>query len=135
MNELGIIAWIARESAYAPYSNYKVGCVLRLKDGNMITGANIENSIYSLTECAERVAIYKWKTGTWRDSPIDKLVYATDTPGHAAPCGCCLQVMMEHMSHDCTIAHYNGMNTKFWTLKELLPQSEVIKSLKKDLTT
>ena len=52
----------ARELACAPYSNFKVGAVVVLKNGELIHGANIENSAYSLCICAERTAILDRKS-------------------------------------------------------------------------
>ena len=49
----------ARESAFAPYSRFKVGAALETGDGTIVTGCNIENSTYGLTVCAERVAVFK----------------------------------------------------------------------------
>ena len=49
----------AREKAYARYSGFKVGAVIECKDGKLIYGANIENSSYGLTMCAERNAIFQ----------------------------------------------------------------------------
>ena len=49
----------ARERAFAPYSNFKVGAALETADGTIVTGCNIENATYGLTICAERVAMFK----------------------------------------------------------------------------
>src|ERR1019366_1143174 len=49
----------ARAHAHAPYSNFRVGAAVRAKSGRIFTGCNVENSIYGLTICAERVAIFK----------------------------------------------------------------------------
>lgn len=51
-------AFKASENAYAPYSNFRVGACVLLKDGTMIYGANIENAAYGSSMCAERNAIY-----------------------------------------------------------------------------
>ena len=58
-DELVKLALKAKEFAYAPYSKFKVGAAILTDDGEVFTGCNIENSSYSLTICAERVAIFK----------------------------------------------------------------------------
>ena len=45
--------------SYSPYSKFKVGCAIELSDGMIIKGTNIENVSYSLSMCAERVALFK----------------------------------------------------------------------------
>ena len=57
INELVKQAIKARESAYAPYSNFQVGAALLLKDGSYVVGCNVENASYGLTNCAERTAL------------------------------------------------------------------------------
>jgi homotetrameric cytidine deaminase len=44
-------------NAYAPYSNYFVGAVVRVKDGREFSGVNVENAAYPLGVCAEKIAI------------------------------------------------------------------------------
>ena len=57
--ELMYLAENAKQKSYSPYSRFKVGAALLTKDGKIYVGANIENSSYPLTVCAERVAFFK----------------------------------------------------------------------------
>ncbi len=45
--------------SYTPYSEFKVGAVLKTKEGKFYTGCNIENAAYTPTNCAERTAFFK----------------------------------------------------------------------------
>lgn len=47
----------ASERGYRPYSNFPVGAALLTKDGRIVTGCNVENASYGLTQCAERAAL------------------------------------------------------------------------------
>jgi len=81
----------AREMAYAPYSEYKVGAALVTPDKEIITGCNVENASYGLTICAERVAIVR--AVAQGEKKFVLLVVATENG--AVPCGACLQVLSE----------------------------------------
>ena len=65
--ELLHLAFEARERAYAPYSNWKVGAALLTKQGKVYLGCNIENSGFSATVCAERTAFFKAVSEGCRD--------------------------------------------------------------------
>ena len=130
ISDLNFAAWQARNNAYAPYSDYKVGCVVEQEDGKTFWGANVENSIFGLTMCAERNAIYKWLLQDGEVLPIKRLVVSFDA-ALAAPCGACLQVMLEFMDPEGEVFAYNGKTSKSWKLKELLPSSGVISTLKR----
>ncbi|MDR6124739.1 cytidine deaminase [Bacillus sp. SLBN-46] len=83
----------AREFAYVPYSNFKVGAALLTKDGQVFHGCNIENAAYSMTNCAERTALFKaYSEGV---TQFDSLVVVADTEGPVSPCGACRQVISE----------------------------------------
>ena len=84
----------ARRGAVAPYSNFQVGAALLTKDGNMITGANVESASYGLTCCAERVALFKALTGGERNFAAVAVVARLE--GGAAPCGACRQLLSEY---------------------------------------
>jgi cytidine deaminase len=83
----------ARDGAYAPYSYFKVGAAVRLADGQVFTGCNIENASYGLSICAERVAVFNAVSAGVRD--IVQLAICTDASTPSTPCGACRQVLWE----------------------------------------
>jgi cytidine deaminase len=85
----------ARESAYAPYSNFRVGAALLTKDARVFSGCNVENASYGLSNCAERTALYSAIAAGYRPGDFTHLVVIGDTDGPIAPCGACRQVMIE----------------------------------------
>ena len=80
-----------RSKAYAPYSNYKVGAAIQTNNNIIFGGCNIENSSYSLTCCAERVAIFKAISEGYKK--FKALSVSTDNGG--MPCGACRQVIWD----------------------------------------
>jgi cytidine deaminase len=113
----------AYNNAYAPYSNFKVGAALLLKNGEIISGANVENCTLGLTICAERNAIFYAYSQGYRKDDILKIAITADTKKAVSPCGACRQIMSEHLNKDCSILLTNINNDdKFETnIKELLP--------------
>ena len=85
------IAIRMRQNSYAPYSKYKVGAAVLTDSGEIFGGCNIENSSYSLTCCAERVALFKAYSEGFRT--IKALSVSTENAG--MPCGACRQVIWE----------------------------------------
>ena len=81
------------KNAYAPYSNISVGAALYCANGNIYTGCNIENSSYSVTMCAERVALYKAISDGEKYFLLLLLYSPSVDP--ILPCGACLQVYSE----------------------------------------
>ena len=86
-------AIVAREKTYSPYSHFGVGAALLCEDGAIYEGCNIENASYSLTNCAERTAIFK--AVSEGHTKFKTLAVVADTEGPCAPCGACRQVMGE----------------------------------------
>jgi len=92
-NDLIVEANKAREFAYVPYSNFKVGAALLSRDGQVFHGCNIENAAYGMTNCAERTALFKaYSEGI---TQFDSLVVVADTDRPVPPCGACRQVISE----------------------------------------
>jgi len=93
MDKLIAEAKMAREKAYAPYSNFKVGAAVLTSNGKIFSGCNIENSSYGLSICAERVAIFNAVSSGYRE--FTKIAVVTDSEPSASPCGACRQVIFE----------------------------------------
>ncbi len=81
----------ARQRAYAPYSNYRVGAALLTKSGKLFTGCNVESAAYPTSMCAERVAVFKAVSEGEREFAAIAVV----TSNGGSPCGACRQVLAE----------------------------------------
>jgi len=75
--------------AYAPYSRYLVGAVVRARDGREFGGVNVENAAYPLGICAERSAIAAAVAGGCRPGDLEAIGIT------ASPCGGCRQWLHE----------------------------------------
>lgn len=120
----------AAKNSYSPYSKFKVGAALLTNDNEIFLGCNIENSSFSLTNCAERTAIFKAISEGKKDfKAIAIMGSATDTFNeYCTPCGACRQVLAEFCKPDFKIIlgrmkEENKIEVKEYTLKELLPES------------
>ena len=109
----------ARKSAYSPYSGITVGAALLCGSGKVYTGANIENSAYSPSICAERVAFFKAINDGERE--FVRIAISGGRRGEPPrasfpPCGVCRQVMAEFCNSDFGIIFENGKELKFSSL-------------------
>lgn len=123
--ELIELAIKAREFAYAPYSNHKVGAALVGKSGKIYTGCNVENAAYSPTNCAERTAIFKAVSEGEREFTAIAIVggIGDKLSPLCAPCGVCRQVLSEFASGDLKIVMGTPDRITVSTLREILPYS------------
>ncbi|MDE6759088.1 MAG: cytidine deaminase [Lachnospiraceae bacterium] len=108
----------AAQSAYAPYSHFKVGAALLTKEGTVYTGCNVENASYGASNCAERTAIFK--AVSEGSTSFTKIAVIAADGSTAYPCGICLQVMQEFMPEGKILVEQNGMVVSY-NLKDLLP--------------
>lgn len=114
----------AMKSSYAPYSNYNVGAALLCKNGKIYIGCNIENASYSVTNCAERTAIFSAIANGEKEFTAICVVGGKngEITDYAMPCGVCRQVLAEFCNADFKV--YIGISEdeiKEFTLGELLP--------------
>ena len=111
----------ARERAVAPYSKFKVGAALLAKNGEIISGANVESASYGLTCCAERVALFHALTSGRKDF-VAVAVVARVTGG-PMPCGACRQLLAEYAPGAVVlVADSRALNKiREFPVRELLP--------------
>ena len=116
----------ARGNAYSPYSNFCVGAALLCSDGEIFTGANIENSSYGGTICAERSAFCAALGQGKREFVALAIVGAKRGESVCElcpPCGICRQFMSEFCSADMPVLLYDGQAICEKTLGSLLPDA------------
>jgi cytidine deaminase len=114
----------AMENAYAPYSNFRVGAALRTKDGQLITGCNMENSAFGQAICAETLAVaYAVSQGL---TEFDEIAIATEDSEPTPPCGACRQVLNEFAPNLKISSYTRDGQEATWTLDELLPHAFVL---------
>ena len=114
------LARAAMAQAYAPYSKFAVGAVLRGADGRLYAGCNVENAVYPLGCCAEASAISAMVMDGERR--IAEVLVMGGGPALVSPCGGCRQRLAEFASAG-TPVHLCGPRGKqrTMTLGELLP--------------
>ena len=118
-NSLAEKAVEAKAIAYPPYSNFHVGAALLTEEDKVYIGGNIESPSYSLTICAERVAVFKaFSEG---ERKFKAVAIASDAPEFCPPCGSCRQVLLD-LCGDIDIVMINyKKELKIMKLSQLLP--------------
>jgi cytidine deaminase len=122
-SELIAAAAAVRDSAYAPYSKFKVGAAVRM-DGHVFPGVNVENASYPISVCAERNAIAAAVAAGARG--LEAIAVCTDASPPSSPCGGCRQAIAEFADDPdrVTVIAFNiHGERRSWTLAELLPDS------------
>ena len=105
--------------AYAPYSSFHVGAVLRARDGMLFDGVNVENAAYPLGVCGEKTAYVTAVTQGYKPGDFDLIVI------NASPCGGCRQWHVEFKVDRVVFARGDGELVEY-TPDELLPDTFVL---------
>jgi cytidine deaminase len=120
-----------RKHSYSPYSGYKIGSAVRMADGKVYVGANIENASYGGTVCAERTAIWKALTEGSK-GPIKEIMVVSDETDPWPPCGMCRQVIAEFATPKTKVWLANTKEVvKVFSFEEIFPESFNSEHLKK----
>jgi cytidine deaminase len=111
----------AMHRAYAPYSRFRVGAAIRVSDGAVFTGCNVENAAYGGSICAERGAAMAAVLAGHRRFTV--IVVATESDEPTPPCGQCRQFLVEFAPELAVLSITAGGAEARWTLAELLPHA------------
>jgi cytidine deaminase len=112
----------ARDSAYAPYSKFRVGAAVLDEQGRIHAGCNVENAAYPQGWCAETSALAHLVTAGGRRVLAVAVVGVAEAP--VTPCGGCRQKLREFADDDCPVWVADlGTTRARTTLGELLPAS------------
>src|SRR6476620_8318552 len=118
----------ARDRAFAPYSNFKVGAAVCGESGTIYIGCNVESASYGLTVCAERVAI--WKGISMGETRFTSIAVVVETDDLTPPCGVCRQIIWEFCGDvPVILSNLTGRNEVI-PMGELLPRAFDSKFLK-----
>ncbi len=124
INDLIDKAIEARDKAYVPYSNFKVGSALLLNNGEYILGCNVENASYGLCNCAERTALFKLISDGYNKEDVVAMAIVGNTKNPISPCGACRQVMTELLNPNTPVVLANlKKDIKEMKVEDFLPYS------------
>jgi cytidine deaminase len=115
-DDLVVKAEAAAGQAYAPYSGYRVGAVVRTTDGRDFAGVNVENAAYPLCQCAEKTAIGAAAAAGYRPGDIVAIGIS------ASPCGGCRQWLHEWQIREVSFRRSDGSVVTYFA-GELLPDT------------
>lgn len=121
MNALIEHAYHAAEHAYAPYSHFRVGAAIRLQDGTIVTGANVENISFGLTICAERAALVRAIAEYGPAIRIHAIAVVNLNAAASPPCGACRQMLAEFTEPDAQVVFPAASGRCTLAFKDVLP--------------
>jgi cytidine deaminase len=112
----------ASKSAYAPYSNFRVGAAILTEGGAIHAGCNVENASYGLAICAERNAATAMAFATPEDRGIRLVAVFSPEASPCFPCGACRQVLREFGCREVIVEETSG-NLRRYPFEEILPHA------------
>ena len=117
----------AAQNSYSPYSGFRVGAALRLTNGEIVTGANVENISFGLTICAERSALVSAVSRFGPKIRIEAVAVANLNDKASPPCGACRQMLAEFILPDAPVLFPAADGIRTMAFSGLLPMAFEIK--------
>ena len=121
LDDLLKLAEQAAQNSYSPYSKFRVGAALRLTNGEIVTGTNVENVSFGLTICAERAALVRAVSQFGPEIRIEAVAVANLNDAPSPPCGACRQVLAEFTLPEAPVIFPAGDGPRTMPFRELLP--------------
>ncbi|MGB6830143.1 MAG: cytidine deaminase [Terracidiphilus sp.] len=121
LDELTQRAIEAARKSYSPYSHFRVGAALRLSNGEIVTGTNVENVSYGLTICAERSALATAVSQFGPEIRINAIAVVNLNNAPSPPCGACRQMLSEFILPDAPVTFPSSDGVRTMSFNELMP--------------
>jgi len=109
------------QNSYSPYSGFRVGAALRLTNGAVVTGTNVENVSYGLTLCAERAALVRAVAEYGPEIRIEAVAVANLNNAPSPPCGACRQMLAEFVLPDAPVVFPASDGTRTMAFRDVMP--------------
>ena len=122
--EMASLLELARQAAlhsYSPYSGFRVGAALKLTNGAIVTGTNVENVSYGLTICAERSALFAAVSQFGPEIRIAAVAIANLNEASSPPCGACRQVLAEFILPDAPVVFPAADGSRTMLFSDVFP--------------
>jgi cytidine deaminase len=113
--------------SYSPYSGLKVGAALKLSNGEIVTGTNVENVSYGLTICAERAAVVQAVSRFGPTIRIEAVAIANLNKMTCPPCGACRQVIAEFIEPEAPVVFPASHGVRVMPFSQMLPFAQDLK--------
>lgn len=107
--------------SYSPYSGFRVGAALRLTNGAVVTGTNVENVSYGLTICAERSALVAAVSQFGPEIRIEAVAVVNLNNAASPPCGACRQMLSEFVLPDAAVLFPSADGPRTMPFSAILP--------------
>lgn len=109
------------QNSHSPYSSFKVGAALKLSNGEVVTGTNVENISFGLTICAERSALVTAISRFGPNVRVEAVAVANLNGEPSPPCGACRQMLSEFIAPNAPVAFPASDGMRTMSFSELFP--------------
>ena len=112
------------KNSYSPISGKKVACVVKMKDGTIFKGVNVENPSFKSGLCAEQVAIGTAVSEGYKKGDFESIYIMDDSGDYIMPCFLCRQNFIEFFDNTITLVaiKLDGESKKY-KLRDLCPHA------------